>query len=133
MRQREACSTAILFEIEAYVDGLKDTLPWIRDLGWPSIALYCLWKIYQDLVTKSAAREDKYAAIAEKHVQINTQMLERMEQLLVSMQNLSKNAKDEASVRQALLDKLVDTVLENRSNIEILNHSRQRGISGGES
>lgn len=86
------------------MDSFAEIMKWVKDLGLPVVALFYLFKLYQNEMQQNTAREERYAKLMEGNSVASTQ-------LTVAVQNMTTAMNRESELRQALLDKLVDRAL----------------------
>lgn len=89
---------------------LTSFLPLIKDLGFPIVCIYYIFKAYQERVAKSDIREDKYALVIENHSK-------DCAQLALALATLAQEIRTESTLRQDLLSKLVQSALDSRERV----------------
>lgn len=91
-------------------DFTLKVIPLLRDVGFPVICLYYLYKAYLDRVSQGDKREDKYASVIENHSK-------DCSKLALALNDLATEIRTESSIRQDLLSKLVQNALDKNKSI----------------
>ena len=85
-----------------------EALKWVRDLGFPIVALYYLFKLYRENITRTISIADNYAQITQDTAVAITQ-------LTVAIQNLSMRAREDSSMLQAFMAQVMHVAIERNS------------------